>query len=419
MFDEFTEFLRRLTLRVERGQAKQTGFWYIYDFIFTCCHGFDSVQVGDTFSILDGVSNFDAVAIGKDESLDILLLKAAAGHSAPVQGELAYSASPGDSVDSWVYSERYGKGESLSLEVEGWGLDPFHVKLKGGQVSPGMSGAPLVMRGSHRVIGMLRVTRDRDTALGGRAVPSDKLLELASRVTPQTGPLPNPKDVGREEVPLVLGMLEASYQDAKPLTSIQLSSVEDFVSTTSWAEGEKALKDLRTIHDINQKRRGAVNIWHVKNRNCLRFVVAGCGVLAKRIGATCVLPLTSKCYFDYVAGVRSEFEIEERHIIGFADGGKSRWLCFQSFGLVQEHRLGKEDLFALRRSIVRHVHFLSDCRHGSGVCVVAEIGTSAGFRQAHHFGMEYRRLSKEGRPLFEQYYDRNSPFLSSESEALL
>ncbi len=70
-------------------------------------------------------------------------------------------------------------GDSASFVYEG---DTHHegkrlLKSKGGQARPGMSGAPLLNRRTGGVCGVIKSTRNRDTDLGARAVPTSTILE--------------------------------------------------------------------------------------------------------------------------------------------------------------------------------------------------------------------------------------------------
>lgn len=95
-----------------------------------------------------------------------------------------------------IYSYGYinnSKGDSVTFKYEGPTVeikasskseeqaDAFKLlKLKDGQVEPGRSGSPLLNLRTGGVCGILKMTRDRHNALGGRAIPTSVIF---SRVT--------------------------------------------------------------------------------------------------------------------------------------------------------------------------------------------------------------------------------------------
>ena len=78
-----------------------------------------------------------------------------------------------DSLYSYGYTDEYPKGDSATFEYEGpTDTDSGRLlKLKEGQVRPGLSGAPLLNLRTGGVCGIVKSTRDRNIDLGGRAVP--------------------------------------------------------------------------------------------------------------------------------------------------------------------------------------------------------------------------------------------------------
>lgn len=96
---------------------------------------------------------------------------------------------PGDNVYAFGYPDDYPSGESLTGEIEGWtNLEAgANLKIKGGQVRPGMSGAALFNMRTFSVCGIVRTTRDRNADLGGRAIPSSEVDRVLQAVA---GPRP-------------------------------------------------------------------------------------------------------------------------------------------------------------------------------------------------------------------------------------
>jgi hypothetical protein len=92
----------------------------------------------------------------------------------------------GDPLYAFGYMDEVPHGDSATLEYEGPSLRPDELhKLKGGQVRPGLSGAPLLNRHTGWVCGVLKRTRDRASDLGGQAIPAaavfDAFPELRDR----------------------------------------------------------------------------------------------------------------------------------------------------------------------------------------------------------------------------------------------
>ena len=84
----------------------------------------------------------------------------------------------GDEMLAFGYPVGAISGDPVTLNSEDWlrdlgaVSDQPHLKLKQGQVQPGLSGAPLLNRRTGGVCGVMRLTRDRASALGGRAIPT-------------------------------------------------------------------------------------------------------------------------------------------------------------------------------------------------------------------------------------------------------
>ena len=88
----------------------------------------------------------------------------------------------GDEMLAFGYPLGSTTGDPVTLVSEDWqrdrGASPDqpHLKLKRGQVQPGLSGAPLLNRRTGGVCGVVRLTRDRASDLGGRAIPTALVL---------------------------------------------------------------------------------------------------------------------------------------------------------------------------------------------------------------------------------------------------
>jgi hypothetical protein len=81
------------------------------------------------------------------------------------------TAEAGDPLFAYGFPERQRKGDVATFESEGRpAYEGSLLKVKAGQAEPGMSGAPLLNLRTGGVCGVLRLTRDRHSDLGARAV---------------------------------------------------------------------------------------------------------------------------------------------------------------------------------------------------------------------------------------------------------
>ncbi|MDQ3583033.1 MAG: serine protease [Pseudomonadota bacterium] len=87
---------------------------------------------------------------------------------------------PGESLYVYGFTTRYPAGEPSTVEYEGPAmLDPSSelLKFKGGQIVPGLSGAPLLNMSTWSVAGIVKSTRDRASDLGGGGIPAKVILK--------------------------------------------------------------------------------------------------------------------------------------------------------------------------------------------------------------------------------------------------
>jgi hypothetical protein len=84
----------------------------------------------------------------------------------------------GDELYSYGYTDNYRNGDSTTFESEGWADQQQLLKLKGGEVRYGLSGAPILNLRTGGVCALVKSTRGVDTVMGGRAVPTSTILRL-------------------------------------------------------------------------------------------------------------------------------------------------------------------------------------------------------------------------------------------------
>lgn len=97
--------------------------------------------------------------------------------------ELLEIVSPGDRLFSYGYPDDYSNGDSALPTYEGPAdNDGVLLKLMGAQIRPSFSGAPLLNPRTGRVCGIIQLSRDRSSALGGRTAPTTTVLAQLPRL---------------------------------------------------------------------------------------------------------------------------------------------------------------------------------------------------------------------------------------------
>jgi hypothetical protein len=379
-------------VRVTDGTHRQSGFWITRETVATCSHGFESIQVGDALRLEGNGRSEAATVLAADISSDTVLLHSDHAYRRAIV-PLGTDVVPGDDLYAYGCTSRNPEGESVTLVSEGWSRKPFHLKLKDGLVEPGMSGAALYSRRTREIVGMVRVSRNLSMPTGGRAVPAAAISEVAAGAGVIAGD-PVITAATAADVPTILGIFEAAYVETRPIAAVEEAILSG--TTEKWPEASVMQDAMTETLQHDEARRNAVKEWHAVWPSCLRFIVTGVEGMERRIGATCVLPLTHQAYLRYRAGTLREFELGKSDLADPAMES-SRWLCFQSFALSSKG--GAEEHVALRRTIVEHVLELAGA--GQSPNVIAEIGTQAGLVEARYFGMQYCGLSVLKRPLFE------------------
>ena len=175
MVQSLYELLRSCTVRLSVPKKTQgTGFFVAPGFILTCAHVVQEAQ--RTGIVVDAYWNDQTYpAQTKDVRAtpypDIALLQVNLTSHPCVY--LSEEAKPFDRLYCYGYPDDYPNGDSATLDCEGWTDEQQPLlKLKQGQIRPGLSGAPLLNMRTQRVCGLVKRTRDRETDLGGRAIPT-------------------------------------------------------------------------------------------------------------------------------------------------------------------------------------------------------------------------------------------------------
>ncbi len=183
MAEQLYELLKRCTVRIvvpaegERG----SGFFVAPGLILTCAHVVEVAQQNNTpvEAYWDDQTYAARIKVFLPKPYpDLALLQVDAINHPCVY--LQDGANPGNFLYSYGYVAGYSGGEPATFEYEGesWTNDQQpHLKFKAGQALPGLSGAPLLNWQTGSVCGVLQKTRDPDSDLGGRAIPTKTVFQ--------------------------------------------------------------------------------------------------------------------------------------------------------------------------------------------------------------------------------------------------
>jgi hypothetical protein len=181
------DLLPSCTVRIEVANVHRgSGFFVGPGLVVTCAHVIESKRLTSTeVERVIKVIDRDDVAypveplkqFWSDRDIDLAVLKLRKNTDHPCvlldRGLRAF-----DELHTFAYPEGHPEGVPTTLRAEGatGAARPWY-KLGGGQVQPGMSGAPVLNLRTGAVCGILNRTRDQHLALGGYAIPATVLLE--------------------------------------------------------------------------------------------------------------------------------------------------------------------------------------------------------------------------------------------------
>lgn len=182
MSQELSEMLQRCTVKLNApGGERGTGFLVSPGVILTCAHVVKSLETYPASVCWQSRENFAQARIDcYSEEFDIALLnfEPPSGIDLPCV-YLGNDYTPLDDLYIYGYPDDFPQGASVTVECEGAAHENGKslVKFKAGQIRPGYSGSPLLNLRTGRVCGVVKFTRDRGSALGGGAVPTEVVLE--------------------------------------------------------------------------------------------------------------------------------------------------------------------------------------------------------------------------------------------------
>lgn len=174
---DIAKLLQKCTLRVSVPGGHGTGFFVAPQLILTCAHVVESAN-SETINVFwqsqNQQYNASLEKILPEDHLDLAILKLNTPDlNHPCINFESLYPQLNDDLFSYGYPQDYPDGDSATFKYEGESStsnSPLY-KLKGGQANYGASGSPLLNQRTGKVCGILNISRNPNTDLGGRAVP--------------------------------------------------------------------------------------------------------------------------------------------------------------------------------------------------------------------------------------------------------
>ena len=185
MTQKLDELLKFCTVKIsipgQRGWG--TGFLVAPGLILTCAHVVKGVmKLGSKVQIsIQGRKSFSEATVNSlPPDYDLALLSFS---PSPIDNSLCVYLAPEfksrDRLYTFGYSDQFPDGTSVTSECEGTAFEKGQslILFKSGQIRPGISGSPLLNQRTGSICGIIKFTRDRNTDLGGGAIPTQVILE--------------------------------------------------------------------------------------------------------------------------------------------------------------------------------------------------------------------------------------------------
>lgn len=258
------ELLRRCTVRLSALGMQGTGFFVASDLILTCAHVVKKAGLGgfaEVYRNSQKIGDAQVLKITDDSYPDLALLQANLADQSCVY--LSEGFLPFDNLYSYGYPPgKYQNGDSAAAVCEGPTDDQnLLIKFKQTQIRPGMSGSPLLNVRTGGVCGIIQLSRDPESDLGGRATPTQIILQefpglVAKQLVFHQGDkrwIGNFTTEQRQHLDATLLSALATQQST--------GAIEVFSLYADVEEDKKLLAQLET-HFATMQRQGLITTWN-------------------------------------------------------------------------------------------------------------------------------------------------------------
>lgn len=258
MAQSLYDLLTSCTVRITSKSGQGTGFFVAPNLVLTCKHVIENaLNPSSPIEISWQGLTFPAslYALPNTNKLDLVLLQAnISNHPCAL---LHGGAEPFSKLYSYGYADTKPQGASTTFDSEGWiGTQQELLKLKDGQVRPGMSGSPVLNSVTGCICGIVQSTRDRASSLGGEAIMTKAIL----REFPEL-----------EEKQKQFHSQDKHWYDAMTAEQREKSAIEDMLSLTgtsdaieifySYVDEDKDMATRLQKHLILLQRQGLITDW--------------------------------------------------------------------------------------------------------------------------------------------------------------
>lgn len=204
---------RRAVLAIREGNSIGTATIVSPHHALTCLHVLGRRRAGDSVSAWKGETALALQVSEILEDLDLAVLTIEEKQEAWFQVDLQPWV--GDAVVGIGHPAKYSAVDTFTGRIEGLSGDGQvqWLKFKGGQVTPGFSGGPLLNRdGGLALCAIIKTSRDATSDLGGRGIPMVSVHERSQILTSHLDLAPDSNQsvaglrqpvslVGRDDVP--------------------------------------------------------------------------------------------------------------------------------------------------------------------------------------------------------------------------
>jgi hypothetical protein len=178
MAQSLYDLLTSCTVRITSKSGQGTGFFVAPTLVLTCKHIIENALAPTSpieISWQGQTSLASLYALPDTHNLDLALLQVNIPQHPCVL--LHGGAEPFSKLYSYGYPDIKPQGASTTFDSDGWiGTQQELLRLKDGQVRPGMSGSPVLNTITGCICGIVQSTRDRASSLGGEAIMTKVIL---------------------------------------------------------------------------------------------------------------------------------------------------------------------------------------------------------------------------------------------------